>query len=246
LNLTTYLEPRIDLINALLCYSEKISATLRDGTTVAGNAAYVAGGSGSTARWAYSNVHGDVLTVTDRTGARASAVTLYEPYGTPLPTGPAGSSASAVLPDTNTGNGDYGWLGASGKQRLTEHSGTINTIEMGARQYSPTLGRFLQVDPVEGANDYDYVNAEPSTGPERSWLVPIRHKLSGDNDAGNRMLGATALNAGLALVGGREAKLGYKLSQKAISYMAKNIIGTGGGVVLCGLPWTGCSAGFGQ
>jgi hypothetical protein len=34
---------------------------------------------------------------------------------------------------------------------------------MGARQYSPLLGHFLQVDPVEGgsANDYDYVSADP-------------------------------------------------------------------------------------
>jgi hypothetical protein len=34
---------------------------------------------------------------------------------------------------------------------------------MGARPYSPLLGRFLCVDPIEGgsANDYDYVNADP-------------------------------------------------------------------------------------
>ena len=31
---------------------------------------------------------------------------------------------------------------------------------MGARQYSPILGRFLEIDPIEGgtANDYSYVN----------------------------------------------------------------------------------------
>jgi hypothetical protein len=34
---------------------------------------------------------------------------------------------------------------------------------MGARSYIPSLGRFLQVDPVDGgsANPYDYVNQDP-------------------------------------------------------------------------------------
>jgi hypothetical protein len=37
---------------------------------------------------------------------------------------------------------------------------------MGARQYVPSLGRFLQVDPVAGGscNDYDYVCGDPVNG----------------------------------------------------------------------------------
>jgi hypothetical protein len=37
---------------------------------------------------------------------------------------------------------------------------------MGVRLYTPTLGRFLSVDPVEGgsSNDYDYADADPVNG----------------------------------------------------------------------------------
>ncbi len=53
---------------------------------------------------------------------------------------------------------------AGWRARMTEHeNGLAMILEMGARQYDPRLGRFLQVDPVAGGscNDYDYACGDP-------------------------------------------------------------------------------------
>ncbi len=121
--------------------------------------------------WSYPNLHGDVVVKTGGTGVRSGTLAQYDPFGNPIdPTTRliGTTTADDAVPPNSTQNATYGWEGSN--QKLYEHEGSISTIEMGARQYLPILGRFLSVDPVSGGNFNDYVyatdpiNAEDLTG----------------------------------------------------------------------------------
>ncbi len=99
---------------------------------------------GNTAAMSLINLHGDVSVELDITGPVGSALVHgSDEFGVP-----------------STGQpGRYGWLG--GEQRSQES--VAGATLMGVRLYQPTLGRFLQADPVYGGNSnaYEYTNGDP-------------------------------------------------------------------------------------
>ncbi|MEJ3744528.1 RHS repeat-associated core domain-containing protein [Actinomycetes bacterium KLBMP 9797] len=90
-----------------------------------------------------TDLHNDVI-VQYAVGTAAASVYGFDEFGNPR----AGQTATR-----------YGWLGGFERSAATPSG----VILMGVRLYAPSLGRFLQVDPVPAtdANAYDYAGQDP-------------------------------------------------------------------------------------
>jgi RHS repeat-associated protein len=129
----------------------------------------------SSTSWELTDLHGDTV-VTVAPGATTATLREYTPFGAAAwsnaSTGPVGLS--------------HGWAGGAGKLSSFAPGGLV---QMGARTYNPTTGRFLEVDPIPGggANAYDYANQDPlnqsdlggdATVWQTHWTVPDAQKWS--------------------------------------------------------------------
>ena len=115
-----------------------------------------------------SNLHGDVAATADASGSITTTAD-YQEFGTPR---------------SGTTN-RYGWLGVHQRQGDT----SSGDILMGARTYVPSVGRFLQVDPVAGGSASSTITQAviPLTAP--TYLGP-RCMLR--ESAASRTFGATS------------------------------------------------------
>jgi RHS repeat-associated protein len=105
-------------------------------------------GSSTTDVWSSPNLHGDVVATTDGSGTKTGSTRGWDPFGNPL--------GSATVPEDSAGLFDDGWHGAQ-QRPLEQEIGLTPIVEIGARQYSPLLGRFVEVDPIEGGTPNNYV-----------------------------------------------------------------------------------------
>lgn len=144
-------------------WSERGSAWTRNIVGIGGELAAVQE-SGKEITLPLTNLHGDVVA----TAAINPEVTAlkgtfaYDEFGNP----------------TSGASGRYGWLG--GMQRRTELPSGV--VQMGARSYVPTIGRFLSPDPIDGgsANAYDYGNADPVNQFDPTGMAPYGYDSACD------------------------------------------------------------------
>jgi len=97
---------------------------------------------------------------------------MYDPFGGVVNSATFGTSTT---PQNATDRG-MGW--ATSPTRKQETKFTLAVMQMGARVYVPSLGRFLQMDPVEGGTPNPYVYpSDPINDSDYSGMFSIKSIL---------------------------------------------------------------------
>lgn len=144
---------------------------------------------GQASSWPVTNLHGDVVATVAADGT-ITQVPLTDEFGVAY----QGDGRDPKRPDSR-----LGWLGGPRRYNIGDRTGIIR---MGVRLYSPTLGRFLQVDPVEGgsADDYDYVEGDPVNDLDLAGTFGFKKFFKKMKNAGRWLYRHTEVSVGLCVV----------------------------------------------